>query len=268
QTLPQPEGPNGRRVTWVVSWFPDGTRLLAAAYVNNSGPSIWTFAVVGGAARKLRDDAGAWNVSPDGKWIAFSTNRGECGDREAWLMGPDGENARKFFELDEHNGIWGGVWSPDSHRLLYGRLVCSSEAANGMEQVIESRDLNGGPAFTVLRSVPPSQEGGVQDFCWLPDGRVLYVLGEHGTIPDTCNYWEVQVDERTGKPRGRPRQLTNWAGFCMDNTGPSSADGKRVAFRKTSHRETPYVADLESNGTRLSNPRPLRTVRAMNFPPG
>jgi Tol biopolymer transport system component len=214
--------------------------------------------VVGGASRKLRDDAGAWEVSPDGKWIAFSTNRGKCGDREVWLMGPDGENARKlFFELDEHNGIVGGVWSPDGHRLLYGRLVCSSEAANAMEEVIESRDLNGGPAVSVLRPVPSGQDGGVRDFWWLPDGRVLYVLGEqHGPTGDTCNYWEIRVDERTGKPRGEPRQLTNWAGFSVDNTA-ASGDGKRVTFRKSSYQCSTYVADLESNGNSSHQSSPV-----------
>jgi Tol biopolymer transport system component len=52
----------------------------------------------------------------------------------------------------------------------------------------------------------------------------------------------------------------------MDNTGPSSADGKRVTFRRTSNRETPYVADLESSGTRLSNPRPLTNSQGNEFP--
>src|SRR5262249_42313065 len=80
QTLPQPEAFKSTQVHWRVSWFPDGTRLLADASVAGQRDSIWTFAVVGGAARKLRDDATAWGLSPDGTSIAFTTDEGQYGD--------------------------------------------------------------------------------------------------------------------------------------------------------------------------------------------
>ena len=53
--------------------------------------------VLGGAPRKLRDNAFAWSVSPDGSSISFGTNKGKLGDRELWLMGPNGEQARKLY---------------------------------------------------------------------------------------------------------------------------------------------------------------------------
>jgi hypothetical protein len=153
QTLPQPESLTGRHVDWGVSWFPDGTRLLASANVSGERPSIWAFAVVGGAARKLRDDARAWGVSRDGALIAFSTNPGEYGDREVWVMGPNGEQAQKLFEVDEHSGFEGGAWSPDGQRLVYQREVHLGSPEKA-EQVVESRDLKGGAAVTVFKSGP------------------------------------------------------------------------------------------------------------------
>jgi len=221
--------------------------------------------VLGATARKLRDHAGAWGVSPDGALIAFSTDPGKYGDREVWVMGPDGEQAQKLFETDEYSALEGGAWLPDGQRLVYGEEVHSTDSSDKVAQVFESRDFKGGPPVTVLKSGPWWTKGAVREFYWLPGGRILYITGEQDLNGDTCNYWELPVDARTGEPRGKPRQLTNWAGFCMDNTS-ASADGKRLAFRKSATQLSAYVAELEANGTRLSNPRQFTNTEGVEEP--
>jgi Tol biopolymer transport system component len=134
-----------------------------------------------------------------------------------------------------------------------------------VEQVIESRDLKGGPAITLLKSGPRNAKGGIRGFYWLPDGRILYSQRDPDVDEASCNYWEIPVDARTGEPKGKPRQLTHWAGFCVDMTS-ATADGKRVAFRRWSVQNRSYVAELESNGTRLSNPRPLTSSEGHEYP--
>jgi hypothetical protein len=51
----------------------------------------------------------------------------------------------------------------------------------------------------------------------------------------------------------------------MNNTS-ASADGKRLVFTKSSGQVSPYVAELESSGTRLSNPRPLANSQETEAP--
>jgi hypothetical protein len=72
---------------------------------------------------------------------------------------------------------------------------------------------------------------------------------------DNCNYWALRLDLHTGKPIEKPKQITNWAGFCMGNANVT-ADGKRLAFQELSGGYgTAYIADLEAGGTRLLNQR-------------
>ena len=154
--IPQPESLSGKTVEWriVPQWFPDSTRFLAdahpsgqsPAHLSSQGSSIWLVSVLGGAPRKIRDDAMAQSISPDGTQIAFGTNKGRRGDREIWLMGPNGEDARKLYETEENGAICCLHWFPLGQRVLYGT---TDKVTGG----IVTRELNGGPATPVF---PPS----------------------------------------------------------------------------------------------------------------
>ena len=68
-TLPLPEALKGLQVDWGPGpWFPDNVRLVASAGVAGQRPSTWLFSVLGGAPRKLRDDATTQDVSRG--WLA------------------------------------------------------------------------------------------------------------------------------------------------------------------------------------------------------
>ena len=121
-----PDALKDKQVNWVFGgWFPDSTRFLVNACpfglrpeeLSSHGTSIWIFSVLGTEPRHIRDDAVANGISPDGSAIAFQQNTGRFGDREIWLMGPDGANARKLYDTDENSSINGVAWSPD------GRLI-------------------------------------------------------------------------------------------------------------------------------------------------
>ena len=75
RSLPSPEELRGHHVDWDMAWFPDSSRLVANASVIGLRISTWTISALGGPPRKLRDNAYAWAVSPNGAWIAFSPNR-------------------------------------------------------------------------------------------------------------------------------------------------------------------------------------------------
>jgi len=255
RAVPQPRGLGGKDVGWDVSspmWFPDSTRFLANIHpfgqwfseMNSQTTSIWVASVSGGAPRKLRDKAIAYAVSPDGSLISFGNNAGKHGDREIWLMGPGGEQARKLYDTGENNSLGVYTFSPDGQRLLYSRTDESGTT-------VMSGDLKGSPPTTVFS--PAETEKIRLDLTWLPDGRLIYPVPEPGTYAATCNYWAVRLDGHTGHVIEKPRQLTNWTGFCMTST-TATADGKQLVFQRSTAHMTSYVADLVAGGTRILNP--------------
>jgi len=128
--------------------------------------------------------------------------------------------------------------------------------------VIESRALTGGPATTMLKI---SKTMDLRDFLWLPDGRLIYALGEPRPNNDSCNYWEVKVVTSTGELNGTPRRMTNWAGFCLESMTVTS-DAKRLAFLEWVGQSNVYVAEIEANGTRITNPKRLTLSDGFNDP--
>ncbi len=259
RAVPQPEELKGKEVEREVigTWFTDSTRFVAnahptAAFVgifqsswNSAGSSIWAVSVLGEPPHKLRDDAVGYSISPDGSWIGFGTNNGKFGDREIWLMGPNGEQARKLFDTDEDSSIAGLSWSPDGKRVLYIKTDQSGDT-------LLSRDLNSGPPITVFG---PREMKNVNDLLWSADGRLIYSVAEPGSFfGDACNFWEIRVDPHTGTPIEKSKKFTNWSGYCMSGLSETS-DGKRLAFLKQAGKETSFLADLAESGTRILRPR-------------
>ncbi|HET8890249.1 MAG TPA: winged helix-turn-helix domain-containing protein [Candidatus Angelobacter sp.] len=283
QNVAQPEAVLSVEMTWeVVRWFPDGTRFIANSHPADQDPtdwsaqdsSIWVFSVLRGDPRKLRDDAEAFSVSPDGAWIAFGTKParvmplrgnlkmggtraypGHFGDREIWQMAADGQQAHKLYETEEGSTIVGLHWSGDGKRTLYLKT-------NGSGAVIETNDLEGGLPKEVLRFPVATP---LRDYLWLPDGRLIYVLDGEATNSNICNYWELPIHIGTGEILQPPRQLSNWTGACMSSTS-ATLDGKHFAFLKWKANTSVYVADFRNNGTQITAPRRLTLDENYNNP--
>jgi serine/threonine protein kinase len=259
RTVPKPEALKNQSVKWEVGfWFPDCTRFLVNLHPSTEewnewssvNGSIWAVSVLGGAPTKLRDHAVATGVSPDGSLVSFATNRGKLGEREAWLMGPNGEQARKLYEVNnEDSAMCCLSWSPDGKRYWY-------VSTNASGDTLLSRDPKGGPPATLLQ---PSELKKVNDIVWLHDGRLVYSLAEAGNNAGNdvvCNYWTVRPDLATGKHLEEPRRLTNWPSFCV-SFGSVTSDDKQLVFMGYSGFFTSQVADLEAGGTRVRDPKRL-----------
>jgi eukaryotic-like serine/threonine-protein kinase len=259
QLVPQPQSMQVSGNEWRISeWFPDGTRFLAnleppyETESSNRQSSIWTVSVLGGLPRKIRDNADADSVSPDGSLICFTANYGRLGPREIWVMKSTGEEARKLYEANENTILAGGPWSPDGQRFL-------SVTDHGPERPadFQVRDLKGGQPRTILSSSK------ITDSAWLRDGRFIYSLEEEDN-PGSCNFWEMRLNA-AGEPISKPLRLTNWAGFCMDRSS-ASADSKRLAFKEWRGHATVLVAALDKAGTGLFPPTRLTRSEASEFP--
>jgi serine/threonine protein kinase len=257
RAVPQPEELKSQKVGWECAfWLPDNTGFVSNAHRSGTDPgqwdsresSIWMTSVLGGAPRKLRDDAVGFSVSRDGSTISFGTNKGTFGDREIWLMGAGGDRARKLFDSNNESAIGGLNWSGDGKRVLYDKTDRSGDT-------LLSRDLTNGPPTNILG---PSEMKHVNDYFWLADGRLLYSVAEPDSLLGShCNFWEMRLDGRTGKPVEKPRRLTNWSGFCMSGMSETS-DRKKLAFLKWSSKQTSFLADLAAGGTRI--------LRSRHFP--
>ena len=249
-----PEEFKNENVAWQwVAWFPDSTGFVTNAHRSGPDPtrwdsaesSIWIASVLGGAPRKIRENAVAWSVSQDGSLISFGTNKGKFGEHEIWQMGPNGDQVRKLFDSNEDSSIFGLAWSPDGKQVLYGVTDQSGDT-------LLSRDLNNGPPVTIFG---PNEMRQLSDLLWLADGRLLFSREEpESSLGGSCNFWEMRLDRRKGNPAREPKRLTNWSGFCMSGMS-ETADGKRLAFLKWAGKQTTYLADLTEGGTRILHPR-------------
>jgi len=252
RTVPASEVLKDQSMNWeVMPWFPDSTRLLInvrpdTEHWDEPGlimSSIWAVSVPGGVPTKLRDHAFAWSVSPDGSLVSFGTGKGKFGAREVWLMGPNGENARKLLETDEGSALGGFTWSPDGKRYSYRFTDASGDTLLG-------RDSSGGSPITLLTL---SELQNIRDIAWLHDGRVIYAIPEPRN-DRTCNYWTMRIDLSTGRHVEEPKRLTNLPNFC-EFSGSVTNNDKRLAFMASSYLSTSYVADLEAGGRLLRNTR-------------
>jgi len=233
-------------------WMPDSGHFVANAHPKSEdqstwGPatsSIWMFSVNAEAPRKLRNQAVAWAVSPDGSAIAFGTGKGGVGEGEAWTIDASGGHPRKLLDSSAGAAVCCLSWSSDQRRYLYVLTDHSGDR-------LVSRDINGGPVTTIFS---PPEMSNIRDIVLLPDGRIAYSLPEPENLNSVCNYWVTSIDLRSGARLEKARRLSNWPNFCT-GSGSVSADGKRLAFLGWSGFGTSYIADLEGGGSQIRNPK-------------
>ena len=160
------------------------------------------------------DHSPAW--SPDGRTIAFVSNRSEDADltpgyQDLWLMPSDGGAVRRLTKQSGHKQS--PIWSPDGAEIAYighdrpdeiwgvsdpHLWVASVESG-------EARDLTLGldrPVGDYTISDTSDSEGAVQSPIWSADGdRLFFLVSDRGS----CHLYAV---DRVG---GEPQQLTQEA---------------------------------------------------------
>jgi Tol biopolymer transport system component len=159
--------------------------------------------ILGGAMQVLLFQGG--NVSPDGKWMAFSS----LGTREdLFLARTDGSEIRQLTDDPEKDR--GSSWTPDG-KLLY------FYSQRGSRYEVWSIRFDGSGLRQVSRTTGPS--------LWrprlMPDGRLLYMFNGNGTVllPMNPDGTATRIEPLPPMPDPKKRFMT-----------PSlSPDGKRFA---------------------------------------
>src|SRR4051795_7220989 len=216
--------PDGRSVAYTVSRVDEEANAYRTA--------IWVAPLDGSAAPRQftsgerHDGSPRW--SPDGRWLAFVSNRDGEDEKKArgqlYVMAADGGEPRKL--TDGKESVDSVAWSPDSLRIAFARRV--------PDEAYEEEDD---------RRRPPRRFT-----------RVFFKLDSVGWIGDRRKHLFV-----VGLEGGDERQLTD--GDCENDTPAWSPDGKRIVFWSmrgdrwdVEFVEALYELDLGSEG---SEPRRL-----------
>jgi Tol biopolymer transport system component len=224
-----------------LSWFPDGTRLLATVTgLQPNVDSVWVISILGQSAVKLLDGGNQAAVSPDGSQIVFVRGKG----KELWLMAANGESPHRIL-VTANEYLASPVWGWDGKHLAYGRVFSDVDR---VDTVVETLDLETGK-ITVSFSDPDITSG-----IPLPDGRLVYSRNEVISGQSGASLLEANTDPSSGKVVGKPRQLARWPGCSISALGVTS-DGKHLVALKGLAQADVYVGDIVEH--RLKNARRL-----------
>jgi Tol biopolymer transport system component len=196
--------------------------------------------------------------SPDGRWIAFRSEREGGG---IWLMSSDGGGARRIADFG-----FNPAWSPDGREIAIATEGIVEPIMRKMDSEIWIVDVSTGHRRELVRKaddgvqpswspsgariaywgLPPEgarrilwtipAAGGERvkvlddgflnwNPVWSPDGRYLYFGSDRS---GSLNLWRLPIEEATGKVMGEPEMVTTPAmgsGFWS-----VSRDGRRIVY--------------------------------------
>ena len=182
---------------------PDGSRVAYQVWAidreaNEYRGAIWVRALDGSAephrftSGERRDASPQW--SPDGRWLAFTSNRG--GDKQQpqlYVIPAEGGEARRLTDLKE--SVEEIAWAPDSARIAFTARVRDRAYEEEDERKRKPRRVT----------------------------RLFYKLDSVGWTTDRRRH--LHVVDLDG---GEPRQLTD--GDCEDANPAWSRDGAQIVF--------------------------------------
>ncbi|MDW8167801.1 MAG: S9 family peptidase [Acidobacteriota bacterium] len=246
---------DGRRVAFVVA--------EADFQESRYRTDIWVVETEGGKPRpftRSREDESMPRWSPDGRWLAFLSNRPgrapearqeEEEDRrpknQIWIMPSDGGEAVQLTQAEE--GVIAYEWAPDSRAIIYltretlpkpERERRERERKYKFDAIVEEKERYRREFWTVeieTRKATRLFEGdyGIAEFEVSPEGkRIAYATNYTGRVDDGKKFdiWVFSLDE------GRARQLTRRPGG--ERSPRWSPDGRWIAFLAPQIAEIPY----------------------------
>ena len=161
----------------ITAWFPDGQKVLTSRQGD-----LWSVPINSTTATQItKDEANerAPAISPDGKWIAFSSTRG--GQNDVWIVAADGSAPPRQLTqaaMPEDETRFGPVWSPDSKTIFY-----STDRTIRLR--IYRRPLTGAGQEEAL--TPPAGWAVAWDVS--PDGRFLVYEQSASTALTNMDLW-------------------------------------------------------------------------------
>ncbi|TKB47839.1 amidohydrolase family protein [Thalassotalea mangrovi] len=227
--------------TWMnVDISPDGKTLVFDLLGD-----IYTMPVSGGEAKALMTDI-AWQMqprfSPDGKYIAFTSDQG--GGDNLWVMEADGSNpvavTKETFRL-----VNSPAWSPDGNYLV-GRKHFTGSRSLGAGEVWMYHKTGGSGMMLTER---PNQQKDLGEPAFSPDGRYVY-FSQDATPGKTFHYSKdsekgIYTIKRLDRETGEIEVILSGRGGAIRPT--PSPDGKKLAYiSRVDFQSTLFIYDLET----------------------
>ena len=187
-----------------------GDRYVVYDSYRDGQLELWRTDADGSNGRKLVDQAGDSNCSPDGKWVVYGNKD------KIYRVSTEGGDAVALVAVPE--GGYGIRVSPDGSRVAFAYQEGNPVPIPKLGMVLAT----GGP-IQFIAQVPLGSRG----LCWSPSGKALqYALTRNGA----SNIWEQSL------AGGPPQQLTKFTSGLIANFA-WSRDGKQLfltRFTRTS----------------------------------
>ena len=200
----------------------------------------------GGNAKPLTEGM-AWDMqprfSPDGKWIAFTSDRG--GGDNIWVLAADGTGEAKPVTNEDFRLLSGPAWSPDGEYIVARKHFTSRRSIGAGEMWLYHR--SGGKGVQLTNKRTEQKDAGEPVFS--PDGRYLY-FSEDVTPGGQFEYNkdpndQIYVIQRLDLEEARLEPFIGGTGGAVRPT--PSPDGKLMAFvRRVQLDSVLFVRELET----------------------
>jgi serine/threonine protein kinase len=198
---------------------PDASKIV---YSKDDGSQINIVPTLGGASRKLVNDARYPRWSPDGKLIAFFRSDGE----KLFVVNSNGTGEKEITKFINKSTFY-VAWSPDSKRLAFLRSFQTSE--DGQYTEIFSRALDDSAESQIT-----FDKKQIIELCWASTGEIIYSSNCGGGV----NLWIISDGG------GTPRQLTVGAGGDRDPC--ISKDAHRLVYLNNFESINIWTIDLQN----------------------
>ncbi|HET8623619.1 MAG TPA: hypothetical protein VFM14_08655, partial [Gemmatimonadales bacterium] len=238
--------------------------------------------------------------SPDGRWLAFLSSRGDTNDAaQLWLLDRAGGEAERVTSLE--GGVTDYAWAPDGVRLAL--VVQDAEPTDSVATGVDTTKKRPKPIVVdrywfkedysgylgkrrehlwlfdlATRQAAQITTGSYDDAlpAWSPDGQTIAFASKRGPDPDRNDDWNVYtVPPAAG---AEPVRVTSYEGNDGDATWGSlpawSPDAKRIAYLRAGPLKLIYYASqrlatvgADGSGEALVSPKLDRWVSLPRWSP-
>lgn len=253
------------RGTWMsLAVSPDGKTILFDIL-----GELYVMPIAGGRARPIAQGL-AFDVqpvfSPDGKWIAFVSDR--SGGDNVWIVRADGSGARRITDGDDGAVRTSPEWSADGKSIYVSR----HRIALGMSELWR-HDVAGGPGELIVPSrkdaeTPREQWQSILGASPSRDGKYLYYARASQTSFDKPVPWTiVRRDLASGAEEVVIRNSGGREAGGETFFRPAiSPDGRLLAYATRQMSRTRLrVRDLDTGKDRDLGPAPLDMMNGSNW---